>query len=479
MKLLELTISKPFDKKKFKFTDITLIFSRKNSVGKTTLIRMLLYALGYPIPSSKGITFGSYSYELKILTDSNRELVLHREGTELTVYEFSQRVNRFTLPIEELALHKMIFEIENELVINNLLATFYIDQEKGWTLLNRGKIIGNIRFNIEDLVLGLSDRSDYGLKEKIRELEKEIKRYSMIYNTAIYKEQILKEHGPISKELEPTVETAAHMTLLLELQALTNELSRVNKVINGNIRFIDFIRNLKLYVIDFQGNEIPVNENTIKGFSDDEDYLLERQSQLKWEIQGIKKQLEPFEEKKDSKDKLFDIQSTGDIFDSAIAKLDIKQSSIDKVLKGLQSELKRTREHLREVLKTNNDITSEMHKTILKYTNELEISEHILPPENDLLFTRDLVPYSGAILHKIVFAYNLAYIDIIKKKFGKRTPIIIDSPKSREISDEEVGKMMSVLYRDFSDHQIIIASIHSYSIGYDNQLIIENQLLGF
>ena len=36
-------------------------------------------------------------------------------------------------------------------LIDNLLGAIYIDQEKGWTLLNRGKAIAGVHFNINEL----------------------------------------------------------------------------------------------------------------------------------------------------------------------------------------------------------------------------------------------------------------------------------------------------------------------------------------
>ena len=32
-----------------------IIYSTKNSVGKTTFLRLLMYSLGYPIPNTRGI----------------------------------------------------------------------------------------------------------------------------------------------------------------------------------------------------------------------------------------------------------------------------------------------------------------------------------------------------------------------------------------------------------------------------------------
>ena len=52
MKFLEITIKDGFLKKTVLFSDgINMIYSQNNSAGKTTFIRCILYALGYPIYS--------------------------------------------------------------------------------------------------------------------------------------------------------------------------------------------------------------------------------------------------------------------------------------------------------------------------------------------------------------------------------------------------------------------------------------------
>ena len=76
------------------------------------------------------------------------------------------------------------------------------------------------------------------------------------------------------------------------------------------------------------------------------------------------------------------------------------------------------------------------------------------------LFTSNLKELSGALLHKTVFSFKLAYILEIKKRLGIVLPIILDSPSGKELDQKNVQLMMSILSRDFADHQIIIASIN-------------------
>lgn len=60
-------------------TDVNLIFSKKNTCGKTTLLRALLYSLGYPIPNTKKIKFEKCIIITEILK-GNVCISIKREG---------------------------------------------------------------------------------------------------------------------------------------------------------------------------------------------------------------------------------------------------------------------------------------------------------------------------------------------------------------------------------------------------------------
>ena len=80
----------------------------------------------------------------------------------------------------------------------------------------------------------------------------------------------------------------------------------------------------------------------------------------------------------------------------------------------------------------------------------------------DFVFTHNLKEFSGAILHKIVFAFKLGFIIEAEKYLGYKLPIILDSPSGKEVDPSNVEKIIEILNRDFQDNQIIIASIHEY-----------------
>lgn len=61
-----------------------------------------------------------------------------------------------------------------------------------------------------------------------------------------------------------------------------------------------------------------------------------------------------------------------------------------------------------------------------------------------------------------IFSFRLAYIIEIEKVLGIKLPILLDSPKGKEVDDKNIRKMMQILQRDFPNNQIIIASIYHY-----------------
>ena len=93
------------------------------------------------------------------------------------------------------------------------------------------------------------------------------------------------------------------------------------------------------------------------------------------------------------------------------------------------------------------------------------------------MFTSNLKELSGAVLHKTVFAFRLAYIIEIERVIGVKLPIILDSPSGKEVDQENITLMMGILKRDFSDHQIIIASIFEYDFDPINVIEIVNRLI--
>ena len=80
-------------------------------------------------------------------------------------------------------------------------------------------------------------------------------------------------------------------------------------------------------------------------------------------------------------------------------------------------------------------------------------------------------------MHKTVFAFKAAYILEIQNKLNIKLPIILDSPSGKEVDTNNIQKMMDILKNDFSENQIIIASIYQYSLPDIKNIEIKKRMI--
>ncbi|MEG0698809.1 MAG: hypothetical protein RR435_02565 [Erysipelotrichaceae bacterium] len=452
-----------------------LIYSKKNSTGKTTLMRFFLYSLGYPVPSTKNIRFEKCVTEATITCSMGKIAILRNdEYLEVSVENGSKE--HFVLPTDQNVFHSKIYGVENNDLLNNILGVFYVDQEKGWTLLNRGVIIGKIRFNIEQLVRGLSDRSCDDLTKELRSVEQQLSKYKQMFSVFKYKQELNEAENNIVFETKDEEEQKLLEMLYSEIASLETELKRVNAVIAENNSFKNFIEKMKIAVKGFDGNPIPVNRDTIIGFDFSVEFLLAKRKMISSKISTLKSKAEKYERKQTEQLQLVKTETLIESFDRNISKIQVDQMAVSIVISSLEKEKNKLKKRITLLTKQNNDVVTRLHNSIMKYAKELDFEQYIIP-SSDYIFTDDLKSLSGTILHKIVFSFKLAYIVEVQKKLNITLPIILDSPSGREITKENIKSMIDILNRDFSDNQIIIASIFQYDIDNINVIEIEDRLI--
>lgn len=334
----------------------------------------------------------------------------------------------YSLPNDLHTVHTVVFGIQNHHVLDNLLGTFYIDQEKGWTLLNHGKATGNNQFTIENLVLGLSDLACDDLEERLTAVKRELKKYKQMFDTAQYQIQ-LNELGENlvfdneNEELQKKIDI-----LQFDRKPLYEELKRLEKVIKQNSSFKKYTSNMKLFAQAPNGETVPVNEQTLVGFSENMEYIITKRKLVSAELAEPDRKIQSMEKHLQQEGTLFDVKTIIETFDADISKIHIDSRAVDKVIKSLGKEPKRLEELITESIKSNNPIVTELHTLISGYAAELVISEEYVRPNKDYIFTSDLKSLSGAIFHKMVFAFKLAYIQSVFNHTGSRLPVILDSP---------------------------------------------------
>ena len=479
MTIESLLIKEGFYEKSFVFSDRNnLVYSKRNSRGKTTLLRFLLYSLGYSVPSTKGLRFINFITEIRVRTDSGKVVTVTRPASDYVEVAFDDERRTICLPDQKSQLDELLFGISNDLVLNNLLGTFYLDQEKGWTLLNRGTVIGSIHFNIEELIQGLSDRDCSDLKEQEMRLNRELSRYQLIYNIKNYRKSLDQEMGSLLNERFDNEVNMRVAQKQLELNDVKIELNRIDRVLRDNKQVKLLVKDLKLRV-DVPGREpLLVTPENIIGLNDSIDFLIAKRKIKASEYRSISSELTRLiQRKRDLEEsKLVDVESFANVFDSAILQLPLTQTHIDSSIEKIKEEIKQVRVRISDATRKHNGIVNSLYKNVVKYASEFEIENKANIAET-YLFTSNLKELSGALLHKTVFSFRLAYIQEIKNIFGIKLPIILDSPSGKELDRDNVEKMMKILSRDFSDHQLIIASINKYTLPELNTIELKSSLM--
>lgn len=469
-----------FFERTIKFSEgVNLIHSEKNSCGKTTLLRFMLYALGYNIPNTRKIKFDRCEVELEIECEMAGTVLLRRYSDIAIEATFEDRKSTFVLPEQKADLHKIIFGTENIDILENILGAFYVDQEKGWTLLNRGVVIGSIHFNIEELIRGLAGCDCSDLIRKESQLSRELTKYKQMFSVAQYKETLDEESGTMVADSYEEETDVAINQLLLRKKQLKAELRRIDNTLSDNRRFKKFVVDMKLLIEAPDGSVFPVTENNIVGMNDAIDLLVAKRKIVSTEFAKISSQLDRLEKEKDKEYEQIEFYKSAsqlEIFDKRIARMPINPLAIKQEIGRLEKEIKSVRTEITNITKNNNKVVSALSQDVIKYAEKLGLGNQETIPAS-YLFTSNLKELSGAVLHKTAFAFRLAYIIAIENALKIKLPIILDSPSGKEVDHANIKLMMDILKKDFADHQIIIASIFKYDFEKVNCIEIKNRLI--
>ena len=467
-----------------RFSNYNLIFSKKNSKGKSTYLRLLFYALGYQVPSMKGLDYNEISTEL-ILCERDKEFFIERSMNTISVKIVKEDLCQiFSLPHEHNAMLGYIFDSENQKVISNILGIIYVDQDKGWTLLNRGTVIGKIKFNIEELVAGLASVECDDLLNKRDSLKAEISKYSALLDINELSEEVYSNNKDIFVADEEKEILSSISLLELKIKDVKERIKILDQSIKQEESFWNFIDSMCLYIIH-DGKRIEVNRKNIDRSSYSIEYIKARKNILSTDMQQLvddkiklKNRLENYYKTHTEITRDYvDTQET--IINRQLSTFRFDKDTVSKLLAKAQKDLSKVNKELHGLLKKNNQYIQQIFDYVQKYATILKIDDKIDTKKN-YIFTTDLKSFSGAHLQKLVFAFKVAFLKIIEQKLGTKFIFVLDSPRGKELDADNLKLMMSIVDGKLKDNQIFIASIYddfNYTTRIElKQRAIENRI---
>lgn len=454
-----------------------LIYSKSNTKGKSTYVRLLFYALGYPIPNMRGIKYEEIITEITFSEKGQRYTAI-RENNLIILFFNSSRIE-FTIPSQHLSFLSFIFKYENIKVLKNLLGFMYIDQDKGWTLLNRGTVIGKIKFSIEELLAGLNGIDIDELIEKKSSLELNKEKYLAMLNMQELSEQVYEQNGEIfisniEKELN---EKIAYCNIKLENE--NSALKEINSVLLKEKQFFNYIDSMNLSVK--QGDiVIPVNRSTLLNSTANYEYLRAHRSIIVTNIEKLKRERSSYQAKlneyyvKNSQINILSDEGKDTLINKQLANFNIDQKVVRQLLEETKKDLKYVTAEIKRTIKNQNTYISKIYKYVLEYATELHVDDKMVAKE-DFIFTSDLKSLSGAVLQKMVFAFKVAFLKVIEESMNTKLFIVLDSPKGKELDDDNMKLIENLISTELCDNQIFFASI--YDLEHEKLIEIKNRAI--
>jgi hypothetical protein len=466
MKISKLLINRgAFSPIEIDFLQNTVITSDDNAKGKTTLVRFLLHSLGYKIPSTKKVNLMEHETILQFKNDKSL-LVVKRDKNLLEIKYSNGIVNQFDLTDDRnrLIAQSIIFNTENYDFLRNLLMIIYIDQDKGWTLLNRGKAIGNNRFDVNDFIAALSGIDVSRINHELKNLDIELEKYKSIKKIISLKENLKPVEYAKKIDQEGIDDKNRLLTIKSEFlnrkQRIEAKIRSFKKIQKSNKEMIDYLVSYKLLIKDKNGNQFVLSQDNIVDFDIDQNIL---DFQIKSEylnLDEVKRDIVEIESKLKVYAQLFDVDdNTSNIINSIIT-TDIEAINIDRVLTSLGKQKSILKKQKNEMVSARSNLIDKTMKLVEKFTSKLGVYKEFIETEKNYLFTSNLKEYSGSILHKIVFSYRLAFNITASETVGVTLPFIIDSPGSAELTMENIRELILLAKESLPNSQIIISTIY-------------------
>ena len=455
---------------------LNLVYSSENSQGKTTLIRILLFIMGFKVGPTKGVVFNTMEYKMVLDNAKGRELCISRLWNDdynyVHVNSEGKDEKRLYGEHYDFVLEK-VFEGVSRDLLENLLGVFYIDQEKGWTMLNRGKVIGSISFNIESFLRALEELDVKKELLEMKRIEQDIEQYKKLQNFAELERDVQRVAGESAPDSVQEHFSSKLNILKSEILYCEKEKAELDSIQGDNKSIARIVDNLHLTIM-VNGERIYINSKNVEGLNDSIQILEIRRRALQNRLTDLKKQYQKNIEERDAYDAALHSDELLEVYKRKIASIHLNQIHIADAIDSLS----RRKNKLNAIVKSANvnAWTKNIGTTVMRYLDCFSARHNYLSDAKAAL-TSDLYPYTGAEMTKRVLAFRLAYVEAVRQKTGLCLPIIIDSPYSKETDNVNFNRIIEVIKRDFSEHQILVASIHKHQFSTCNLISINGGLL--
>ena len=242
----------------FPFKDTTLVLSSTNSLGKTTLLRFLLFSMCFNIPLTKGVEGNRWETVLRFRDSNGQTIVLSRHADKATLTSENTFIGEYDLsePGVRDTLLSLVFESNETSIISNIFGCMYVDQEYGWQTTNNANYYGTIPFSCESLV-GQNNQEIEDLINALEIAKRDKKKYQALVTMLKASEnpvdvESYQNTGNLVSELTNIQQQRGKLSR--ELFDLNSELEEYRRALNDNKYLADVISRYQIRICH-QGND--------------------------------------------------------------------------------------------------------------------------------------------------------------------------------------------------------------------------------
>ena len=458
------------NEKKYDFSKKTFITSMSNSSGKTTLIRSILFGLGFIVSDS--YVDGSILKNIKIkvkIEIFNKKLLFVRTKNRLSIYNKNYLNKEFKINDKDYIKNlEAFFEMMSggkKSIIRLFLFSNYIDQQFGNHAINRGKIglfPEKFQFNLNEITRSIEKdlQKKFNLQKKVEQLNKFEKDLAFMASYSNIKKSRMQldlfKNKDINKSLRNLLIKLERLKFKKKIQEEKKIIipEAVNKLLKMNLVYKTKSGDLeKLSMDNLKDGSIKINTEIIT-------------SEINFLENSIKKLKEEIEDAKQImiKDGLSAKMIEVSIYNqrlraNAIEISEEELSQLFETKKVWKNEIKKIEEKMKL------SFYNEIENNFLKYLNHFNTKENQLDKLIEKIKNKDYsiisetskwMSYVGAIRFAIGSSLKFAISDfLLKNKI--QFPIIIDKLYHEELDPNMKNKYKEILLN--RKEQIIISNI--------------------
>lgn len=437
-----------FDKRNF-------IVSENNIAGKTTILRTLLYGLGFKITMTNGVANLDLDTVVRLITDSSEKIEIHRFNKEKVLCKWinDSKEKEYKLPDDQKNLHSIIFNTKTSNLLDNCLGTFYFEQGRGYSLINYGVVTPKNHFSLKELMNELTPE----VEDKIKELDTISNRLNQEITATEAIEKIIKNSAD---SLKDKMEDSDELTnqningLQFKLQQLKEKEKRVKESLKDNKKVMEYISELRLKIKLKNGDKITVTPDNILYYSETNDFLKGELRYISDEIDRTKNKLEKHKKIVEEKYKKGEKNFISHIAKSVSS--DQVQASLAH-LKRQNNEIKNKKSMLYKK-HDYQELQNRLYKLYSEYATKLEIKDWMT---HGIFSSKNVSGLTGTEQEFTAISIRLAALKLVEEYTGNMWPIILDSP-FQELTPKNKRNLVDFLQTEFGEnHQIIIATVYS------------------